>query len=129
MRHYEIVLMINPDKSEKISQIIEYYSNLIITKKGVIHRLEDWGQRVLSYPIKKLEKAHYILMNIEVSVEFLKYLENNFKFNISIIRYLILLCSEAFKKMSPILQIQENSKKELVSSKNNRRKNIKKVLS
>ncbi|VFP81653.1 30S ribosomal protein S6 [Buchnera aphidicola] len=126
MRHYEIVLMIHPDKSEKISQIIEYYSNIITSKKGIIHRLEDWGQRVLSYPIKKLQKAHYILINIEVSIECLKHLENDFKFNINIIRHLILLCTEAFKKMSPILQLQENNKKELISSRKKIHKNIKK---
>ncbi|VFP78380.1 30S ribosomal protein S6 [Buchnera aphidicola (Cinara cuneomaculata)] len=124
MRHYEIILMVHPDKSEKISNIIEFYSNKIRSKQGIIHRLEDWGLRPLSYMIKKVKKAHYILINIEVSIACIKYLENNFKFNLNIIRYLILLCREAYKQISPILQTQEYLKKELVSNKNNQNKII-----
>ncbi|VFP81275.1 30S ribosomal protein S6 [Buchnera aphidicola (Cinara kochiana kochiana)] len=124
MRHYEIILMVHPDKSEKISHIIEFYSNIIRTKKGIIHRLEDWGQRPLSYMINKLKKAHYVLMNIEVSINCMQYLENNFKFNLNIIRHFILLCCEAFKKKSPMLQTQEHIKKELTSVKNTQNKVI-----
>ncbi|VFP83854.1 30S ribosomal protein S6 [Buchnera aphidicola] len=119
MRHYEIILMVHPDKSDKISHIIEFYSNMIKSKKGVIHRLEDWGQRSLSYTINKLKKAHYVLMNIEISIQYMQDLENDFKFNINIIRYLILLCNEAFKEKSPMLQTQEYIKKESISIKNN----------
>ncbi|VFP86254.1 30S ribosomal protein S6 [Buchnera aphidicola (Cinara pseudotaxifoliae)] len=122
MRHYEIILMINPDKNEKILHIIDFYSKMILSKSGVIHRSENWGQRILSYSINKLQKANYVLMNIEVSVECMKELENHFKFNSNIIRNLILVCNKAHTDMSPILRNQENNKKEIVVTNNNHKK-------
>lgn len=124
VRHYEIILMIHPDKGEKISQIIEFYKNIVISKNGKIHRLEDWGKLSLSYMIKKLKKAHYILMNIEVPITCIKYLENHFKFNINIIRHLILLCPVAFKKVSVMLQTQQDNQQEKKFSKTNVNKKI-----
>ncbi|WP_075434171.1 30S ribosomal protein S6 [Buchnera aphidicola] len=125
MRHYEIILMIHPDKSEKVSQIIEFYSNLVIIRKGKIHRVEDWGKRSLSYMIKKLQKAHYILMNIEVSIECMQYLENHFKFNSSIIRNLVLGCSEAVTKSSIMMKGQEKNNPNLTSLTRETNKQIK----
>ncbi|ABJ90821.1 30S ribosomal protein S6 [Buchnera aphidicola] len=126
MRHYEIILMINPEKNKKIFIIIEEYNKLIHMYKGIIHRFEDWGKRSLSYTIKNLKKAHYFLMNIEVSSECIKELENSFKFNINIIRYFILTRTKAHKKISPILKNKEENKKELNSSVIKINKNIKK---
>ncbi|VFP77954.1 30S ribosomal protein S6 [Buchnera aphidicola] len=122
MRHYEIILMIYPDKNEKILHVIDFYTKIILSKSGTIHRSENWGQRVLSYSINKLQKANYVLMNIEVSIECMKYLENHFKFNSKIIRNLILVCNKAHTDMSPILRNQENKKKEVISTKNNHKK-------
>ncbi len=90
MRHYEIVLMIYPNKSLYVSDIIKYYSKIINISNGKIHRLEDWGLRYLSYSIKKCYKAHYILMNIEVSVYYINKLKIDFKLNTNILRYLII---------------------------------------
>ncbi len=90
MRHYEIVLMIYPNKSLYIEDIVKYYSNIINNNSGKIHRLEDWGLRYLSYTIKKCYKAHYILMNIEVNVDFINKLKIDFKLNNNVLRYLII---------------------------------------
>ncbi|VAX76881.1 30S ribosomal protein S6 [Buchnera aphidicola] len=117
MRHYEIILMIYPEKSEKVIKIIELYKKIILSKNGRIHRLENWGKRSLAYTIQKLQQAHYILMNIEVSIVCMKYLENHFKFNLNIMRHLVTICSTAFKEISVILKNQEENKKELSFSK------------
>jgi small subunit ribosomal protein S6 len=88
MRHYEIVFIVHPDQSEQVSAMVERYSNTITEKSGKIHRLEDWGRKQLTYPIQKLHKAHYILMNIECDQETLNDLEHSFKFNDAILRHL-----------------------------------------
>ncbi|QOI11326.1 30S ribosomal protein S6 [Blochmannia endosymbiont of Colobopsis nipponica] len=107
MRHYEIVLMINPDYSEHIDSMIEQYRNLILVDNGIIHRLEDWGRRTLAYPIKKLHKAYYILLNIEVSFKTLSKLENTFKFNDNIIRNMIIKVKKAITDSSPMMQVKD----------------------
>lgn len=122
MRHYEIVFMIHPDKSEKSRSIILHYKNIIKKFLGKIHRLEDWGKRHLSYPIKKLTKAHYILMNIEISKENIKKIENLFKFDDSIIRNIILSMKTAVSEVSAILKennIELNKKDSMVIKKIN----------
>ncbi|CUR53348.1 30S ribosomal protein S6 [Buchnera aphidicola] len=111
MRHYEIVLIINPEKSEKITQIIEFYKNFIIKKNGKIHRFEDWGRRSLAYPIKKYQKAHYLLFNIELKILKIKELEEHFKFNENILRNFILVVKKSITEMSHMLKNQEEIKK------------------
>lgn len=108
MRHYELVLIVNPDKSEKIFNFLEFYKNMILSNNGKIHRLEDWGRRSLSYSIKKLKKAHYILMNIEVSVIFLKKLEEHLKFNEFVIRKIIISVKQAITESSFILKSKDD---------------------
>ena len=90
MRHYEIVVMVHPDQSEQVPAMIERYSNMIQAGGGTVHRLEDWGRRQLAYPIAKAHKAHYVLMNAELSNETLDELENAFKFNDAVIRKLVI---------------------------------------
>lgn len=90
MRHYEIVLIVHPDQSDQVVGMVEKYIHLIKESNGLVHRLEDWGRRQLAYPINKIHKAHYVLMNIEVSLETLAELEELFKYNDAIIRQLIM---------------------------------------
>jgi small subunit ribosomal protein S6 len=88
MRHYEIVFIVHPDQSEQVPAMIERYRALVAAKGGLIHRLEDWGRRQLAYPIQKIHKAHYVLMNIECNQEALDELEHAFKFNDAVLRHL-----------------------------------------
>ncbi|WP_292977566.1 30S ribosomal protein S6 [Nitrosomonas sp.] len=104
MRHYEIVFIVHPDQSEQVSAMIERYSNTITEKSGKIHRLEDWGRRQLTYPIQKLHKAHYILMNIECDQESLNELEHSFKFNDAILRHLTIRMHGPVTTPSPMMQ-------------------------
>ncbi|WWP01990.1 MAG: 30S ribosomal protein S6 [Candidatus Dasytiphilus stammeri] len=108
MRHYEIVLLIHPDHSESISSLIKDYTKSITDTKGKIHRIEDWGRRQLAYPIKKIHKAHYILMNIEINQIDKKNLEDNIKYNTSIIRSMIIRLKKAITTPSPILNSIKN---------------------
>ncbi|PPI87816.1 30S ribosomal protein S6 [Candidatus Pantoea edessiphila] len=128
MRHYEIILMIHPDQSEKVTDIIEGYTSFIKKSKGKIHRLEDWRRRQLAYPINKLHKAHYILLNIEVSKETIKELENNFKFNDSIIRNIIIRVKNAINEPSCIMKIKDdrrNKREDFINEPINILSNIK----
>jgi len=95
MRHYEIVFLVHPDQSEQVPAMIERYRSTIESNGGKIHRLEDWGRRQLAYPIQKLAKAHYVLMNIECGTEELKELESAFRFNDAVLRNLIIVRKEA----------------------------------
>jgi small subunit ribosomal protein S6 len=90
MRHYEIVLLVHPDQSEQVPAMVERYLNTITKHEGIIHRKEDWGRRQLAYPIQEAHKAHYVLLNIECNQAALDELNNAFKFNDAIIRYLII---------------------------------------
>ncbi|MCK5359515.1 MAG: 30S ribosomal protein S6 [Gammaproteobacteria bacterium] len=90
MRHYEIVFLVHPDQSEQVPAMIDRYKTVINDAAGSIHRLEDWGRRQLAYPIKKIHKAHYVLMNIECSLDTLREIENIFRFNDAIIRSIVL---------------------------------------
>jgi small subunit ribosomal protein S6 len=86
MRHYEIVFLVHPDQSAQVPAMVERYKSTIQEANGTIHRLEDWGRRHLAYPIKKIHKAHYVLMNIECDQETLSELESGFRFNDAILR-------------------------------------------
>lgn len=90
MRHYEVVFLVHPDQSEQVPAMIDRYKKLIAEDKGAVHRLEDWGRRQLAYPIVKLHKAHYVLMNIECSSDALSKLEDLFRFNDAILRNLVI---------------------------------------
>src|SRR3954471_14800464 len=104
MRHYEIVFIVHPDQSEQVPGMIERYRNTITQGGGKIHRIEDWGRRQLAYPIQKVFKAHYVLMNIEVGNEVLAELENAFKFNDAVLRHLTVSKSEAETAPPPMMK-------------------------
>jgi small subunit ribosomal protein S6 len=101
-RHYEVVFLVHPDQSEQVPAMIERYSNLISTHKGKIHRLEDWGRRPLAYPINKVMKAHYVLMNIECDQATIDELSENFRYNDAVIRNMVLRVNRAITEPSPI---------------------------
>ena len=115
MRHYEIVFIVHPDQSEQVPAMIERYRSLVTTSGGSIHRLEDWGRRQLAYPIQKIHKAHYVLMNIECSQEVLAELEHGFKFNDAVLRHLTVSMKEAVSAPSPMMK--EEKSKSLLASK------------
>ena len=100
MRHYEIVFLVHPDQSEQVVGMIDRYRNMIESNGGKIHRLEDWGRRQLAYPINKIYKAHYVLMNIECDQNVRDELESAFRFNDAVIRNLIMKRDEAITEMS-----------------------------
>lgn len=104
MRHYEIVFLVHPDQSEQVPAMIERYRAMIEGGKGVIHRLEDWGRRQLAYPINKIHKAHYVLMNIECSLEVLREIETAFRYNDAVIRSLVLAREAAVTTPSPLVK-------------------------
>ena len=108
MRHYEIVFIVHPDQSEQVPAMIERYRNTITNAGGRIHRIEDWGRRQLAYPIAKVFKAHYVLMNIEVSNETLSELDHAFKFNDAVLRHLIVAKSEAEIGPSPMMKEEKS---------------------
>jgi small subunit ribosomal protein S6 len=108
MRHYEIVFIVHPDQSEQVPGMIERYRNTITTGNGKVHRIEDWGRRQLAYPIAKVFKAHYVLMNIEVTNETLVELETAFKFNDAVLRHLIVSKSEAETGPSPMMKEEKS---------------------
>ncbi len=107
MRHYEIVFLVHPDQSEQVPAMIERYRKMIEGDGGQIHRLEDWGRRQLAYPIQKLAKAHYILMNVECSNESLNEVEAAFRFNDAVLRTMTVRRDEAVTEASLILQAKE----------------------
>ncbi|WP_301102582.1 30S ribosomal protein S6 [Propionivibrio sp.] len=109
MRHYEIVFIVHPDQSEQVPAMVERYKALIATHGGQVHRLEDWGRRQLAYPIQKLHKAHYVLMNIECNGETLAELEHGFKFNDAVLRHLTIKMKRAMTDPSPMMK-EEKSK-------------------
>ncbi len=109
MRHYEIVFLVHPDQSDQVPTMIERYKKLITDNKGAVHRLEDWGRRPLAYPIVKLHKAHYVLMNIECDSNTLNELEDLFRFNDAVLRNLTVRMDEAVAE--PSLLSKENEKK------------------
>jgi small subunit ribosomal protein S6 len=104
MRHYEIVLIVHPDQSEQVPGMVERYSQMITGRGGKIHRHEDWGRRQMTYPIQKMHKAHYVLLNVECDNETLLELEHAFKFNDAVLRHLTVSMSEAVTAPSPMMR-------------------------
>jgi len=102
MRHYEIVFMVHPDQSEQVPAMIQRYSDVITAAEGKIHRLEDWGRRQLAYPINKLHKAHYVLLNIEAAQSVIDELETSFRYNDVVIRNMIMRTKTAITEASPM---------------------------
>lgn len=109
MRHYEICFIVHPDQSEQVPGMVERYRSIVTAKGGAIHRLEDWGRRQLAYPIQKIHKAHYVLMNIECDGETLNELEHSFKFNDAVLRHLTVKMKAAVTSPSPMMK-EEKSK-------------------
>ena len=109
MRHYEIVFIVHPDQSEQVPAMIERYRSIVTSQNGTVHRLEDWGRRQLAYPIQKVHKAHYVLMNIECGGEALTELEHSFKFNDAVLRHLTVKMKHAVTTPSPMMK-EEKSK-------------------
>lgn len=107
MRHYEIVFLVHPDQSEQVPAMIERYRAIIESNGGKIHRLEDWGRRQLAYPIRKVIKAHYVLMNVECGVPEMQELQTAFRFNDAILRNLILNRDEAVTEPSPLMKSKD----------------------
>ncbi|WP_062263867.1 30S ribosomal protein S6 [Endozoicomonas arenosclerae] len=107
MRHYEIVFLVHPDQSEQVPGMIERYTRAISENGGQVHRLEDWGRRQLAYPINKIHKAHYVLMNIECSNEILDELTDNFRYNDAVIRNMVIRRDEAVSEPSIMMQAEE----------------------
>ena len=115
MRHYEVVFIVHPDQSEQVPAMIERYQTLLKTNSGSIHRLEDWGRRQLAYPIQKIHKAHYVLMNIECDQKTLEELETSFKFNDSVLRHLTFATKGPVSSPSPMMK--EEKSKSIVGDK------------
>ncbi len=107
MRHYEIVVMVHPDQSEQVNGMVERYTASITEAGGTIHRLEDWGRRQLAYPINKLHKAHYVLMNIEAEQKVIDDLETAFRFNDAVIRNMIMRTKAAVTEASVVAKAKE----------------------
>lgn len=112
MRHYEVVFMVHPDQSDQVPAMIERYTSSIKTQGGKIHRLEDWGRRQLAYPINKVHKAHYVLMNIECSNESLSELTTAFRFNDAVIRNLVIGRDEAETAPTILVKSKEREDRE-----------------
>jgi len=108
MRHYEIVFIVHPDQSEQVPAMVERYRTLVTGKNGQIHRLEDWGRRQLAYPIQKIHKAHYVLMNIECDQETLDEMEHAFKFNDAVLRHLTIKMKAAVTTPSAMMREEKS---------------------
>jgi small subunit ribosomal protein S6 len=108
MRHYEIVFIVHPDQSEQVPAMVDRYRQMVTGRSGRIHRLEDWGRRQLAYPIEKMHKAHYVLMNIECDNETLSELEHAFKFNDAVLRHLTVHMTDAVTAPSPMMKEEKS---------------------
>lgn len=108
MRHFEMVFIVHPDQSEQVSAMIERYRNLVTGGNGKVHRVEDWGRRQLVYPIQKVHKAHYVLMNVECDQTVLDELEHAFKFNDAVLRHLTVKRTSAVSEPSPMMKEEKS---------------------
>ncbi|HXS28341.1 MAG TPA: 30S ribosomal protein S6 [Steroidobacteraceae bacterium] len=108
MRHYEIVFLVHPDQSEQVPAMIERYKSMIAAGNGHVHRLEDWGRRQLTYPIAKVHKAHYVLMNIECDSKTLNELTGAFRFSDAVVRHLVVKMDAAVTEPSPMARADED---------------------
>lgn len=120
MRHYEVVLLVHPDQSNQVADMVTKYRSIVEDNGGSNHRLEDWGRRQLAYPINKIHKAHYVLLNIECNEETLAQLEELFKYNDAIIRSLVIRRDEAITEQSPLAKEAEDKR----TRKANRRNDV-----
>ncbi|MCE2744792.1 MAG: 30S ribosomal protein S6 [Burkholderiales bacterium] len=117
MRHYEIAFIVHPDQSEQVPAMVEKYRGIIEANGGKVHRHEDWGRRQLAYPIQKLAKAHYVLLNIECSQEVLEELETAFKFNDAVLRHLTVKMKKAETAPSPMMkEVQREQERKAASA-------------
>jgi small subunit ribosomal protein S6 len=107
MRHYEICFIVHPDQSEQVPAMIDRYKNLVTGQGGKVHRVEDWGRRQLAYPIEKLVKAHYVLLNIECGKPTLDELEHGFRYNDAVLRHLTVGLKKAETTPSPMMKVVE----------------------
>jgi small subunit ribosomal protein S6 len=108
MRHYEVVFIVHPDQSEQVPGMVERYRQMVTGRSGKIHRLEDWGRRQLAFPIQKVHKAHYVLMNVECDGETLGELDHAFKFNDAVLRHLIVKMDGAVTAPSPMMKEEKS---------------------
>jgi small subunit ribosomal protein S6 len=115
MRHYEIVFLVHPDQSEQVPAMIERYKGMISTGGGAVHRLEDWGRRQLTFPIAKVHKAHYVLMNVECDAKTLAELTGAFRFSDAVLRHLVIKMNSAVTEPSPMVKGEESSREESFS--------------
>jgi len=111
MRHYEIVFLVHPDQSEQVPAMVEKYQQIFTSNSGAVHRFEDWGRRQLAYPINKIHKAHYILMNVECDVAQLEEITTAFRFNDAVIRHLVVNMDEAVTAPSPMMSKDDEKPK------------------
>jgi small subunit ribosomal protein S6 len=116
MRHYEVVFVVHPDQSEQVPAMIEKYTATVTAQGGKVHRLEDWGRRQLAYPIEKIAKAHYVLMNIECGQAELDELEHAFRFNDAVLRHLVVKMTKAQTGPSPMLKVIQREEARKVAS-------------
>jgi small subunit ribosomal protein S6 len=112
MRHYEIVFLVHPDQSEQVPAMLERYKSMIAAGEGVIHRLEDWGRRQLTFPITKVHKAHYVLMNIECDAKTLNELTGAFRFSDAVLRHLVIKMDAAVTEPSPMAKSSDENPRE-----------------
>lgn len=108
MRHYEIIFLVHPDQSEQVPAMIERYKGMIAAGGGQVHRLEDWGRRQLAFPITKVHKAHYVLMNVEIDQNVLAELTGAFRFSDAVLRHLVVSMDEAVTEPSPMVKADED---------------------
>ena len=123
MRHYEIVFLVHPDQTEQVNAMIDRYRSMIESSGGAIHRLEDWCRRQLAYPINKIHKAHYVLMNIECGAETLNELTSAFRFNDAVIRNLVIQRDQADVEPSPMAKAKEEQDAREVENSERREQN------
>ena len=121
MRHYEVVFLVHPDQSEQVPGMIERYTQLMADNGGKVHRTEDWGRRQLAYPINKIHKAHYVLMNIECGGETFEELSSLFRFNDAVLRNLMIKCKDTITEESLILKGERETKERKARSEAKRK--------
>jgi len=112
VRHYEIVFLVHPDQSDQVPAMVEKYKDFVESDGGTVHRLEDWGRRQLAYPINKIHKAHYVLMNIECGDKALEEIETAFRFNDAVLRNMVMRVKEAVTEASPLAKSREDESRE-----------------
>ena len=112
MRHYEIVFIVHPDQSEQVPAMVDRYRQMVTGRNGRIHRLEDWGRRQLAYPIEKIHKAHYVLLNIECDAKTLNELTGAFRFSDAVLRHLVIKMDAAVTEPSPMAKSSDESPRE-----------------